>query len=126
MCFPSRSSLWLLWAVTLLAAGAPGCGSDPNSEIVEFCIPLEESDVNLPVARVVLDYDRFSADDRPTQADAARFLVASESAMTVVDFSHLDVAPANATDPVTEQRVRIGVADALSDPGGACGLLGRS
>ncbi len=92
------------------------CGTKDRSEIVEFCIPLEESPNDLAVARVVLDYDRFSASNRPTSADTARFLVATESPMTVVDLSLLNVATGDASAVVTQPEVKLGIADALSDP----------
>lgn len=77
----------LLWLVALAPLGA--CGSDSNTRAIEYCIPLEAGS-ELPVARVLLEYEQYSSTDRPTQADTNRFLVASEIPITVVDGSALN------------------------------------
>lgn len=92
-----------------------GCGSEPNSRVVEYCIPLEQDPQHLPVARVVLAYQRFSAEQPPTPADTLRFLVATESAQTVVDRVAIGGRTGDATGTTEVERIRLGVADAVSD-----------
>jgi hypothetical protein len=71
----------MVWLVFLTSVGA--CGSEADSRAIEYCIPLEAGS-DLPVARVLLGYEQYSATDRPVIADTNRFLVASESPITVL------------------------------------------
>ncbi|MFH2005969.1 MAG: hypothetical protein ABI333_05210 [bacterium] len=66
-----------------------GCGSDPNSKAIEYCIPLEQG-FEVPVARVLLGYAAYSASDRPALSETKRFLVSSETPITVVDWGALE------------------------------------
>lgn len=100
--------------VVLLGAGGTACGEDPNSVVVEFCIPLEEGEAgSLPVARVILDYKAYSAQNRPDRGDTLRFLVATEVAMTAIDLAHLPAGTGDAS-AVTQQRTDLAVVDAVS------------
>lgn len=94
------------WLVLLAAVGA--CGSDSNTRAIEYCIPLEAGS-ELPVARVLLGYERFSADNRPTVADTNSFLVASEIPISVVDDSAMSFGE------VALDRTSVAVLDANSD-----------
>ncbi len=67
-----------------LAAALGACGSDSNTRAIEYCIPLEQGS-ELPVARVLIGYQGYSSDNRPTVSDTNRFLVASEIPITVMD-----------------------------------------
>jgi hypothetical protein len=86
----SVRAIILPWLTGLVALGALGaCGSNDNTRAIEYCIPLEAGS-RLPVARVLLGYERFSSTDRPTVADTSRLLVASEIPITVVDGSVME------------------------------------
>jgi hypothetical protein len=104
----SRALLWIL--LPLLAA--PACVDPPTSEGVEFCIPMEPGLPDTAVAHVVIDYGRFSAEARPTAADVRRFLVSTESPLTVVNAAALPAAPAG--DATSLQRITLAVVDADS------------
>jgi len=101
----------LLWPLGPLAVG---CGEEPTSEAIEYCIPLESGAGSVPTARVLLDYDRFNSDNRPTRADTLRFLVATESPFTMVDSRVWGGVTEDAS--VTHQTLRLAVTDAVSDP----------
>lgn len=106
----------VLYALLLLCLALPavGCGKEPTSEAIEYCIPLEPGAGRVPTARVLPDYDRYDSENRPTRADTVRFLVATESPFTVVDREVLGVSTGDAS--VTEQNLRLAVTDAVSDP----------
>lgn len=104
-----RLPLWLVCALSLAA-----CGKPATSEVVEFCIPLEEGEAGeLPVARVILDYKSYDPESRPTEADTHRFLVATEVPMTTL---HRDLAPITTADgsSIGQQRTDLAVVDAVS------------
>lgn len=105
----------LAWTAALLAAATGnGCGSPATSDVVEFCIPLEEGEPgDLPVARVVLDYRRFSAESRPTSGDTLRFLVSTEVALTTLDRSVVQAGTADASS-VSQVNTEIAIVDAVS------------
>jgi len=102
----------LVWFVLLAPLGA--CGNDSNTRAIEYCIPLETGS-ELPVARVLLGYERFSTSDRPSLADTNRFLVASEIPITVVDDAAMDV------DVVELARTSLAVLD-----GNSTDVVGRA
>ncbi len=85
-----RSSRSIILSVLVLLSGLGACGSDTDTRAIEYCIPLE-SGLELPVARVLLEYELFSSENRPTVADTNRFLVASESPITVVHGSEMEI-----------------------------------
>jgi len=94
------------WFVTLAILGS--CGTDDNTRAIEYCIPLEAGS-ELPVARVLLGYERFSSESRPAVSDTNRFLVASEIPITVVGDGLME------TGVVELARTSLAVLDANSD-----------
>jgi len=76
-------SITMLWLVLLAPLGACDSGGYTETRAIEYCIPLEAGS-ELPVARVLLDYERFSSTSRATVGDTNRFLVASEVPITVL------------------------------------------
>lgn len=98
----------------VLALLPTACGVPANSEVVEFCIPLEEGEAGaLPVARIILDYKRYSVDDRPTASDTLRFLVATEVPMTTLDREASPLPTVDASE-VAQERADIALVDAVS------------
>lgn len=101
----SVRAIVLSWLAVLATLGA--CGSDVDTRAIEYCIPLETGS-DLPVARVLLGYERFSSTNRPTIADTNRFLVASEVPITVLHVTVME------SGPVELARTSLAVLDANS------------